>query len=188
MPETSIGFFPDVGASHFLNRLPPGVGRMLGLTGMSIKGAQVHAIGAATHFVPSSAMPDLHKALMGERGAAARDLKDVDALLAAFAAPVATEDQQEGEALLSVAARHFARASSVSDIFASLEGEQGRCKHCAAALAGLQRCACLPRVATLCATHAVLRLHCPKYHHRSCVCCHVSHSAEYEISGISSPL
>ncbi len=33
MPETAIGFFPDVGAGYFLNRCPGFLGRYLGLTG-----------------------------------------------------------------------------------------------------------------------------------------------------------
>lgn len=33
MPEISIGLYPDVGASYFLSKLPPGVGLFLGLTG-----------------------------------------------------------------------------------------------------------------------------------------------------------
>ena len=33
MPETSIGFFPDVGGSYFLSNLPKNVGKYIGLTG-----------------------------------------------------------------------------------------------------------------------------------------------------------
>ena len=33
MPETAIGFFPDVGGSYFLSRLSKGIGLYLGLTG-----------------------------------------------------------------------------------------------------------------------------------------------------------
>ncbi len=33
MPETGIGLFPDVGGTHFLSRLPDGLGLYLGLTG-----------------------------------------------------------------------------------------------------------------------------------------------------------
>jgi enoyl-CoA hydratase/carnithine racemase len=36
MPEISIGLFPDVGASYFLNQMPPGIGLFLALTGTSI--------------------------------------------------------------------------------------------------------------------------------------------------------
>ncbi len=36
MPETSIGYFPDIGASYFLGRLPLGLGNYLALTGFSL--------------------------------------------------------------------------------------------------------------------------------------------------------
>jgi len=39
MPEVAIGFFPDVGASYFLSRLPGALGAYLALTGVQIRGA-----------------------------------------------------------------------------------------------------------------------------------------------------
>ncbi|MGB6310245.1 MAG: enoyl-CoA hydratase/isomerase family protein [Steroidobacteraceae bacterium] len=39
MPEVAIGFFPDVGASYFLSRLPGALGMYLALTGVQIRGA-----------------------------------------------------------------------------------------------------------------------------------------------------
>ena len=37
MPETGIGFFPDVGGSYFLPRLPGALGMWLGLTGARLR-------------------------------------------------------------------------------------------------------------------------------------------------------
>ncbi len=51
MPETGIGFFPDVGGSYFLSRQGP-IGTLLALTGQSIDYAATLALGFATHFVP----------------------------------------------------------------------------------------------------------------------------------------
>jgi len=42
MPETAIGFFPDIGGSHFLSRCPDEVGTYLALTG-----ARINAVDAA---------------------------------------------------------------------------------------------------------------------------------------------
>ena len=39
MPECGIGLFPDVGACHFLPRLPGALGFYLALTGARLKGA-----------------------------------------------------------------------------------------------------------------------------------------------------
>jgi 3-hydroxyisobutyryl-CoA hydrolase len=41
MPETTIGFFPDVGASFFLPRLDGELGTYLALTSEQIKGVNV---------------------------------------------------------------------------------------------------------------------------------------------------
>jgi enoyl-CoA hydratase len=53
MPETLIGFFPDVGLSHVFARLAGHVGMYLGLTGRTIGRADAHALGLATHCVSS---------------------------------------------------------------------------------------------------------------------------------------
>ncbi|WP_093711637.1 enoyl-CoA hydratase/isomerase family protein [Actinacidiphila alni] len=73
MPETSIGFFPDIGASYFLPRLPGAVGWYLGLTGARVTGAAAVACGLATHYVPASALPALEEELTGAAGPAALD-------------------------------------------------------------------------------------------------------------------
>ncbi|MDL9938208.1 enoyl-CoA hydratase/isomerase family protein [Gordonia sp. ABSL1-1] len=57
MPETAIGFFPDIGSTYFLPRLPDGVGNWLGLTGARIGGSDAVNIGLATHFVATADLP-----------------------------------------------------------------------------------------------------------------------------------
>uniref|UniRef100_M4FFU4 3-hydroxyisobutyryl-CoA hydrolase n=1 Tax=Brassica campestris TaxID=3711 RepID=M4FFU4_BRACM len=59
MPETSLGIFPDVGASYFLSRLPGFFGEYVGLTGARLDGAEMLACGLATHFVPSTRLTAL---------------------------------------------------------------------------------------------------------------------------------
>ncbi|ONM27484.1 3-hydroxyisobutyryl-CoA hydrolase 1 [Zea mays] len=54
MPETSLGLFPDVGASYFLARLPGFYGEYVALVGARLDGAEMLACGLATHFVPSN--------------------------------------------------------------------------------------------------------------------------------------
>ncbi|CAK5077678.1 unnamed protein product [Meloidogyne enterolobii] len=53
MPETALGLFPDVGATHFLPRLPGHLGMFLGLTGYRLYGSDVFHSGLATHYVES---------------------------------------------------------------------------------------------------------------------------------------
>lgn len=54
MPETAIGFFPDVGMAHALARIPGSVGLYLGLTGQSIGRADALALGLVTHCLEPS--------------------------------------------------------------------------------------------------------------------------------------
>ncbi len=53
MPETGIGFFPDVGGSWFLSRCPGESGIYLGLSGAVLAPADMLYAGLATHFVPA---------------------------------------------------------------------------------------------------------------------------------------
>lgn len=55
MPEVSIGLFPDVGGSWFLNRMPAGCGRFLGTTGASIDGVDALYVNLADHLVDHTA-------------------------------------------------------------------------------------------------------------------------------------
>lgn len=71
MPEVGIGFFPDVGGSHFLPRLPNHVGRYLALTGARIKAADALACGIATHYVAADDLDELEAALCTEEDAGA---------------------------------------------------------------------------------------------------------------------
>ncbi len=59
MPETAIGFIPDVGATYFLSRLPSEVGTYMALTGARLSPADALAVGLATHFVPQENLPAL---------------------------------------------------------------------------------------------------------------------------------
>ncbi|CAO3652031.1 unnamed protein product [Cunninghamella echinulata] len=63
MPETKIGFLPEVGGSFFLSRLDGQLGAYLGLTGKRLKGVDVLYAGIATHYVPSSRLPALEARL-----------------------------------------------------------------------------------------------------------------------------
>ena len=59
MPETSIGFFPDVGGSFFLSRLDNNIGKYLGLTGELIQSKDLINFGLATNFCPEDKIDKL---------------------------------------------------------------------------------------------------------------------------------
>lgn len=65
MPETRIGFFPDVGASFFLPRLEGFIGTYLALTSAELEGVNALYAGIATHYIHSSMLPNL-TARLGE--------------------------------------------------------------------------------------------------------------------------
>jgi enoyl-CoA hydratase len=59
MPETGIGFFPDVGGTWFLPRLPGQAGMYFGLTGDRARTGDACYASIATHHVPSDRLGDL---------------------------------------------------------------------------------------------------------------------------------
>ncbi|MEV4787217.1 enoyl-CoA hydratase/isomerase family protein [Streptomyces tuirus] len=63
MPETGIGFVPDVGGTHLLAVAPGELGTHLALTGAQIGAADALLCGLADHYVPTAALPDLLDAL-----------------------------------------------------------------------------------------------------------------------------
>lgn len=62
MPETALGFFPDVGGSHFLSRLGA-LGLFLGLSGCRLKGPDLFVAGIATHYCHSERLEELYERL-----------------------------------------------------------------------------------------------------------------------------
>jgi enoyl-CoA hydratase len=113
MPEVGIGFFPDVGATWALPRLPGRIGTYLALTGERLRTADGVATGAATHHVRSDRFADLRDALCGA--------VSVDAVLAAFSEPAA---KGEVSALQPTIDRLFA-APRVEEILTDLDREAG---------------------------------------------------------------
>lgn len=59
MPETTIGFFPDIGATYFLSRLPHRIGFYLGLTGARIPYNDCLAVGLVDQVVARDSLDDI---------------------------------------------------------------------------------------------------------------------------------
>jgi enoyl-CoA hydratase len=127
MPEVGIGFFPDVGATWFLPRMPGELGTYCALTGDRFNAADACVAGAATHRVPTAQFPALLDALYGTT--------PVDAVLAAFA-----ESPGEGPiaARRATIDRLFA-ADTVEGILAALDRETGQAQDWARATAATIR-------------------------------------------------
>ncbi|MET7358726.1 enoyl-CoA hydratase/isomerase family protein [Streptomyces sp. NPDC005562] len=65
MPETGIGFVPDVGGTYLLTRTPGELGTHLALTGSAVGAGDALLCGLADHFVPSERLPEFIAALAG---------------------------------------------------------------------------------------------------------------------------
>ena len=111
MPETAIGFFPDIGASYFLPRLPGSVGMYLALTGARVLGSDAVHAGLATHYTPRARIGALSAALA----------QDGMAALGRFAetVPAGTLSAQHD------AIERCFSAASVPEVFQRLEAEGG---------------------------------------------------------------
>ena len=59
MPETAIGYYPDVGLTYVFSRLDGGVGMYIGLTSSRLSGADAYITGLATHYVRSHAVEEM---------------------------------------------------------------------------------------------------------------------------------
>jgi len=66
MPETGIGFFPDVGGTYLLSRAPGELGTHLALTAGTVRAGDAIAVGLADWYVPSERLPLLLEALACE--------------------------------------------------------------------------------------------------------------------------
>lgn len=60
MPETIIGFFPDVGAMWLLARAPGELGAHMALTGTTVGGADAVLLGLADHVAPSASKDQMY--------------------------------------------------------------------------------------------------------------------------------
>jgi enoyl-CoA hydratase len=127
MPEVGIGFFPDVGASWFLPRMPGELGTWCALTGDRLKTADGVSAGIATHHVRSDRFDDLIGALCGN--------VSVDATLAAFAEPAGAGSMATRRAAID---RLFAR-DRVEHILQRLDAADGADREWAAATAATIR-------------------------------------------------
>ncbi|WP_263141585.1 enoyl-CoA hydratase/isomerase family protein [Pseudomonas sp. RIT-PI-AD] len=119
MPETGIGYFPDVGGSYFLPRLPGHLGVYLGLTGLQLGAADALYAGLADHHLPSADFAALEARLdaLDWQRAPLDSLQDLLREMAVTRLPDARL-----EALQGAIDRHFGQPG-VAEIRASLQAE-----------------------------------------------------------------
>ncbi len=72
MPEVGIGFFPDIGATWFLTRMPGELGVYCALTGERLNAADGVGAGIATHRVATSRFPGTDRGAVRRRSRSMR--------------------------------------------------------------------------------------------------------------------
>jgi 3-hydroxyisobutyryl-CoA hydrolase len=134
MPETTIGFFPDVGASFFLPRMAGSVGTYLALTSEQLKGANVFYSGVATHYLHSTSLPKLESRLAELRFRDYDDIKKrleiIEMTIEEYATGLPPLDKEPiliGGNLRKAIDRCFSK-TTVPGIIAALKQEEGPTK------------------------------------------------------------
>jgi enoyl-CoA hydratase/carnithine racemase len=79
MPETGIGLFPDVGGGWYLSRLPGRMGQFIALTGHRLDGAECHALGLATHYLPAEALDEAKRRIADDPAGIEHVLEELSA-------------------------------------------------------------------------------------------------------------
>ncbi|MDQ5988142.1 MAG: 3-hydroxyisobutyryl-CoA hydrolase [Syntrophus sp. SKADARSKE-3] len=120
MPESRIGFFPDVGSTGWLfRRCRKGYPEYLALTGYYMTGSECVRLGLATHLVDSGRVPEIVSILQSFKPAAAGN----DGLLAEILNKLdefIIRDIPQNKAMDEWVAEYFAGKSSLNDILVPL--------------------------------------------------------------------
>ncbi len=92
MPETNIGFAPDVGAQFYLTQLDGSIGAYIAVTGQTIYGRAVYELGLATHYVGKESLSGMIEAIkeVGEP-----TLESLASLLSNYSAPPPSNSSNE---------------------------------------------------------------------------------------------
>jgi enoyl-CoA hydratase/carnithine racemase len=115
MPETRIGFVPDVGATRFLAAMPVELEMYVGLTGVTLCGADALRLGLADAQVPAAWLGGFVERLRRA------DTSDVErALREVFVAGPRTDARRSLDDWLPLAMRHFNARHTLEQIVESL--------------------------------------------------------------------
>lgn len=117
MPETGIGFFPDVGGSWLLSHAPGEIGTYLGLTGLPIGAADAIYAGLADVCINEADLSAITEAIATLKAPASAE--SVMKIAASFAIPAGDSMLEQNRALID---RSFAH-DAVEDILAALAAE-----------------------------------------------------------------
>jgi 3-hydroxyisobutyryl-CoA hydrolase len=129
MPETTIGFFPDVGASFFLPRMNGSIGTYLALTSERLTGPNVLYSGIATHYLHSTSLPDVEARLAELRFKDSDTKQDrlriINQTLEEFATGLPHDQPMQLSGELREAIDRCFSKNNIADIMQALSEERG---------------------------------------------------------------
>lgn len=132
MPETTIGFFPDVGGSFFLPRMAGATGTYLALTSERLKGVNVFYSGVATHYLHSTSLPNLESRLaelrFSDEDDISKRLKVINATIEEYTTGLPHDEPIHLAGELRNAIDRCFSYNRVEDIIAALKAEEGSTK------------------------------------------------------------
>ncbi len=121
MPETRIGFFPDVGATGWMfKKCPRGYPEYLGLVGYEMKGAECIRLGLADSLTKRRQLPRLRKALQSLPGKLTDEKAQAVRHLKSYLASLFQKDIPINPGMDAWVATHFSGKTSLREIMSSL--------------------------------------------------------------------
>ncbi len=121
MPETGIGFYPDIGASYLLSRCPGHFGVYLGLTGSRLDAVDAHALGLVKYIIAGEQCPAVLQSLV--EADLSRDAHQVvHDVLQSFIIPVTSSHIDEWAPLVNACFQY----DTIESILKALESNPGK--------------------------------------------------------------
>ncbi len=109
MPETKIGFFPDIGFGAFYKDMPGRTGLYMAMTSAMVSGQDMMALGLATHMIPHADWDALTQELI--------DSDDIEGVLSPYSII------ERPYYLLQEKIDHYFRFNTVAEIMETLSSE-----------------------------------------------------------------
>lgn len=121
MPETRIGFFPDVGATGWLfTKCPKGYPEFLGLTGYESVGPECVRVGLASHLVSWKRLPELVQIFESYSGRLSAEKSTAVSRLHLVSGPLTEDAVTPNPAMDEWVRTYFSGKTSLMDIMTSL--------------------------------------------------------------------
>lgn len=131
MPETKIGFAPDVGGNYYIAQLDGEIGAWLAMTGQEVWGRANYELGLATHYVEPDAIPAMVEALSQLENPTLEQISNIVAsfhVAAPEGAEVSSKNSREGPSPITGEIRTFLDKTfglaSIQEIYAALQAAQ----------------------------------------------------------------